>query len=104
MTGVPLSTCPDCGWEGFPLRHWCPFCGTAALGERVEERGVVEDATIVRRAPGRQGALFVRLGTVRLEGGAKIVARLDRVGRGARVRLELVDGAPVARAPGAAPF
>lgn len=97
MTGVPLSTCDDCGWEGFPQRHWCPFCGTDALGERLEERGVVEDSTILRRAVGRPGRLLVRLGTIRLEGGAKIVARLDAAGRGARVRVQLVDGAPVAR-------
>jgi uncharacterized OB-fold protein len=96
VTGVPLSTCADCGWEGFPLRLWCPFCGTDELGERLEERGLVEDSTIVRRAVARPGTLLVRLGTVRLEGGAKVVARLDGVGRGARVRVELVDGAPVA--------
>jgi uncharacterized OB-fold protein len=97
VTGIPLSTCGDCGWEGFPQRQWCPFCGTSTLGVRLEERGLVEDTTILRRAPGENGTLLVRLGTIRLEGGAKVVARLDAAGRGARVRVELVDGAPVAR-------
>jgi uncharacterized OB-fold protein len=61
-------------------------------------RGVVEETTLVRRAPGGRPAEPVPLGTVRLEGGVLVVARLAATMRpGASVRLEYRDGVPVAK-------
>lgn len=59
--------------------------------------GVVEEATLVERAPGGPLATPVRLGSIRLEGGVVVVARLESaVGPGDSVRLEYRDGVPVA--------
>jgi uncharacterized OB-fold protein len=59
--------------------------------------GVVEEATLVERAPGGPLATPVALGSVRLEGGVVVVARLEpTLRRGDSVRLEYRDGVPVA--------
>ena len=61
-----------------------------------ESAGVVEDATSLRRVTGRTLGAPVPLGTVRTDGGARVVARLEAV-PGDRVRLTVEEGAPVAR-------
>jgi uncharacterized OB-fold protein len=59
--------------------------------------GVVEEATLVERAPGGPLATPVALGSIRLEGGLVVVARLEAgLERGDSVRLEYRDGVPVA--------
>jgi uncharacterized OB-fold protein len=59
--------------------------------------GVVEEATLVERAPGGPLAAPVALGSIRLESGVVVVARLESaVGPGDPVRLEYRDGVPVA--------
>jgi hypothetical protein len=59
--------------------------------------GVVAEATHVERAPGGPLAAPVALGSIRLEGGVVVVARLESaLGPGDSVRLEYRDGVPVA--------
>lgn len=96
MSAVLVSACGTCGWRGFPERIWCPVCGSDQIESVPEELGVVEDATALRRAPGRTLDLPVRIGTVLLDGGARVVARLEAKS-GDRVRLTVEEGAPVAR-------
>jgi uncharacterized OB-fold protein len=60
--------------------------------------GVVEEATLLERAPGGPLAAPVALGSIRLEGGVVVVARLEAgLERGDSVRLEYLDGVPFAR-------
>ncbi|HUP33629.1 MAG TPA: hypothetical protein VM184_11385 [Gaiellaceae bacterium] len=96
MSALRVSACRLCGWRGFPERIWCPACGSDELDSVSEDFGVVEDATVLRRAPGRTLGDPVRLGTVGLERGGRVVARLE-AGPGERVRLSVAGGAPVAR-------
>lgn len=91
-----VSACRACGWRGFPERLWCPVCGGDEIDSVVEAAGVVEDATSLRRVTGRTLEGPVSLGTVRSDGGARVVARLE-AGPGDRVRLTVEEGAPVAR-------
>lgn len=98
MNGVVLSRCPACDWRGFPQRLWCPRCGSAELAEEIAETGVVEETTTVRHAAGRpRPAAATRLGTVRVEGGVAVVARLEHADTGESVRLATEDGALIAR-------
>jgi uncharacterized OB-fold protein len=91
-----VSACRTCGWRGFPERIWCPVCGGDEVELVAEEAGVVEDATSLRRAPGRTLDAPVLIGTIRSDGGARVVARLEAEA-GDRVRLTVENGAPVAR-------
>jgi uncharacterized protein len=91
VSGVIVSACPACGWRGFPRRLWCPSCGGDGLHDVVVEGGVVEEVTRVHRAAGRLRGAPARLGTVRLDGGGRVVARLDSIGEGSRVRLDTAD-------------
>ena len=95
--GVTVCTCESCGSTWFPARYWCPECGASELANREVDTGVVEEVTALRRSEDRPGAAPVRLGVVRLEGGERLVARLEPgVAAGGRARLTGQDGAPVA--------
>lgn len=95
--GVPVLACDRCGRVLFPDRLLCPGCGSAEMTRRLIASGVVEDGTVLRRAPGGVAGT-VRLGTVRLDGGPAVVARLEPgATAGGRVRLAYEDGVPVAR-------
>jgi uncharacterized OB-fold protein len=95
--GVTVCTCESCGSTWFPARYWCPQCGASELANREVDTGVVEEVTALRRSADRPGAAPVRLGVVRLEGGERLVARLEPgVAAGERARLAGRDGAPVA--------
>lgn len=96
MSSLLVSACRACSWQGFPERLWCPACGSDEVVSVRVEAGVVEDATVVRRAPGRDIADPVRLGTVGLAGGGRVVARLQ-ADPGDAVLLSVDNGAPVAR-------
>jgi uncharacterized protein len=96
-SGVPVQRCTSCGRHWFPERLACPACGSFELDAAVAVEGVVEEVTLLRRAPGRTLDVPVRLATVRLAEGPRLVARLAADEEpGATVRLDLVDGAPVA--------
>ena len=97
MTGIVIGKCSSCGAQRFPVQLWCDVCGSYRIDEVVSPSGLVTEVTIVRHIPGR----FLpplRLGTVRLDGGAVVVARLEAaVGEGSRVDVVVDDGAPIAR-------
>jgi uncharacterized OB-fold protein len=84
MTELEIQRCERCGTSVFPDRLWCPGCGVAELQHVPAGPGRVEEETTLRRS-----AEPVRLGTVRLEAGPLIIARLAKgTGAGAHVRLE----------------
>jgi uncharacterized OB-fold protein len=93
--GLRVSRCGHCGWQGFPVRLWCPGCGVDTE-EALVHAGVVEDETLVHHAVGRELAGPVRIGTVALEGGGRALARLVDVAAGVRVDLTTGGGVPVA--------
>ena len=99
MTGLSVSACAACGWQGFPARVWCPRCGATELASATVDGGAVRQKTVVRHAVGRDMGDGVPLATVTLDGGGTAVVRLeaepDRAG--ARVALDVVDEAPVGR-------
>lgn len=97
MTGVPVTVCEDCGGRYFPRRLSCPACGGARLDAIELEEGIVEDATLVRRAPADRFAQPVSIGTVGLVDGPRVVARLTAgMAAGSRVRVVLDGGGPMA--------
>lgn len=93
-----LVVCAACARSAFPAPAWCAGCGGGHWREEELGAGTVEETTFVRRAPGRTLQHAVRLGSVRLDVGPVVVARLlPGAASGARVWLELDDGVPAAR-------
>ena len=89
-----VGVCNGCGRGAFPRRLLCPGCGGAEWREG-ESDGVVEEVTALRRGPGRTYEPAPRIGSVRLDLGPVVVARLDDAAKpGDRVRLRLEAGAP----------
>jgi uncharacterized OB-fold protein len=85
MTELQIQRCEGCGSNFFPDRLWCPSCGAGALLHVPAGPGRVEEETTLRRS-----GEPVRLGTVRLDSGPLIIARLSRHARaGSQVHLEL---------------
>jgi uncharacterized protein len=98
MRGLPLRICSACGHAVFPARLACSQCGAWEFEERAAGQGVVEETTVVRRAPGGELSEPVLLGTVRLDGGPPVLARLEPgVEAGAAVEVEYRDGIPIAK-------
>jgi uncharacterized protein len=94
---LPISRCLRCGHEVFPARLLCPRCGSPDWqnGEAVE--GVLEDSTVLYRAPGSAELEPVNIGSVRVGREVVVIARLEPGAEpGAPVRLEYRDGIPVA--------
>jgi len=86
MTELQIQRCEVCGTNAFPDRLWCPGCGVGTMQHVPAGAGHVEEETTLRRAP---TADLVTLGTVRLEAGPVIIARLPTGAKtGTRVRLE----------------
>jgi uncharacterized OB-fold protein len=84
MTELQIQRCERCGTSAFPDRLWCPGCGADELRHVAAGPGRVEEETALRRS-----AEPVRLGTVRLESGPLIIARLATgAGAGTQVRLD----------------
>ena len=90
MTELQIQRCERCGTNTFPDRLWCPGCGAADLSHRTAGPGRVEEETTLRRRPGTAPRDEpVRLGTVRLQSGPLVIARLATgAGPGIQVRLE----------------
>lgn len=96
MTG--LAVCTGCDRAAFPRPLWCPVCGGEEWREEELGAGRVEETTFVRRAPGHSPDVPARLGTVRLDAGPAVVARLaPGASGGVRVWVELEGTVPVAR-------
>jgi uncharacterized OB-fold protein len=84
VTELQIQRCEACGTNVFPDRLWCPGCGAGALQHVPAGPGRVEEETTLRRS-----AQPTTLGTVRLEAGPLIIARLATGAQaGTRVRLE----------------
>ena len=85
MSELQIQRCERCETSMFPDRLWCPGCGAGPLQHVPAGLGHVEEETTLRRS-----ADPVRLGTVRLDSGPLVIARLATgTGAGTQVRLEL---------------
>jgi uncharacterized OB-fold protein len=84
LTELQIQRCGTCGTNLFPARLHCPDCGGTELRNVPAGPGRVEEETTLRRPePG------VRLGSVRLQAGPVVIARLaETAGAGVEVRLE----------------
>jgi uncharacterized OB-fold protein len=98
VSGVAVSRCTACGWQGTPRRLWCPACGSDRVDEVTVSAGRVAETTTVQRFAGGAHAP-VEVASVALDGGGTLIARLAAGGAGARVRLTDDHGAPVATSP-----
>jgi uncharacterized OB-fold protein len=84
MTELEIQRCERCGTSAFPDRLWCPGCGAGELRHAPAGPGRVEEETTLRRS-----AEPVRLGTVRLDSGPLVIARLATAAEtGTQVRLD----------------
>jgi uncharacterized OB-fold protein len=84
MIELEIQRCARCGTSAFPDRLWCPACGAGEFRHAAAGPGRVEEETALRRS-----AEPVRIGTVRLEAGPLIIARLaSDTGAGTHVWLE----------------
>jgi uncharacterized OB-fold protein len=96
VTLLRVGACDECGARRFPVPLWCEVCGAGRISEVEEASGRVAEMTVLRHVPGRR-LEPVRIGTVNLEGGAIVIARLgEGVKEGDSVRVTLDGGAPVA--------
>ena len=97
MSGLAVQRCTSCGSCWFPERLACPDCGSDSFERVVVAEGVVEEPTLVRRAPGRSPDEPVPLATIHLAEGPHVVARLRCDAQpGDRVPLDSEHGGPVA--------
>jgi uncharacterized OB-fold protein len=95
--GVPIQVCSRCGRRAFPHRLACAACGSRDFGIVEVTDGTLEEVTLVHRAPGRSLEAPVCIATALLAPGPRVVARVEgRAERGARVRLRMEDGGPIA--------
>jgi uncharacterized OB-fold protein len=84
VTELQIQRCDRCDANAFPDRLWCPGCGGETLHHVPAGPGRVEEETTLRRS-----AEPVRLGTVRLDSGPLVIARLaSGADPGTQVRLE----------------
>jgi uncharacterized protein len=84
MSELQIQRCERCEANVFPDRLWCPGCGASTWQQVPAGPGRVEEETTLRRS-----AEPVRLGTVRLETGPLVIARLaTQATAGTEVRLE----------------
>ena len=84
MIELEVQRCERCGTNAFPDRLWCPGCGAGTLQHVPAGPGRVEEETTLRRS-----AEQIRLGTVRLDSGPLVIARLATGAKaGTPVRLE----------------
>jgi uncharacterized OB-fold protein len=82
MTELQIQRCHACGAHWFPERLRCPTCG-GGLEAVAAGAATVEAETTLRRQHD------TRLGSVRLDAGPVVIARLDDiVSTGDRVRLD----------------
>jgi uncharacterized OB-fold protein len=96
--GVVVSSCLACGWQGLPERLWCPSCQSDRVATVAVSRGTLEERTSAHRVANVHDGP-VRIGSVRIEGGATLIARIEGgAAPGTLVELSDDHGAAVARA------
>lgn len=87
MTGLQIMCCSTCRTAVFPDRLRCPECGADLMRVPAGPGTLEEQTTVLRPAP-REGD-EVRIGSVRLDAGPVLIARLDsRTHPRARVSIE----------------
>jgi len=97
-TGFPVGQCRQCGALYFPRRLICRRCGGDAWVDAVIRDAVVEEATTVSHAIGKEGSAPRHLATVRTPEGLHLIVGLEApVEPGTSVALIEKDGAPFAR-------
>lgn len=93
---IMFQTCTACGARQYPERDLCRVClgDTLALAEDGGRGRLVAEAVLHRSLdPACIPALPIRIGTVALDAGVRVIAFLDDdVGAGNRVKLR-TDGA-----------
>ena len=95
MSGVEISRCAECAWQGTPCRLWCPACGGEQIENVVATGGRVAEVTTVRHAAGGAPAP-VGVASIAIDGGGTLIARRAAGEPGVHVRLADDHGAPVA--------
>lgn len=95
---LTVPVCAGCARAVYPPRALCPGCGGDRWRPTVVLDGVLETTTVLRKVAGSDDGKPIRLGTVRLDSGVRVVTRVKGgVTRGARAALRLTDGVVVAR-------
>jgi uncharacterized OB-fold protein len=99
LSELHIQRCETCGVALFPDRLRCPRCRGRALTRVPAGPGLVEQETALRRQRSADDCA-IRLGSVRLDVGPVIIARLESdANAGANVRLTVEQtGAIWARA------
>jgi uncharacterized OB-fold protein len=94
---VVVQRCPACGRQRFPRLPSCPYCGTVGgVDAEIDGTGTVYSFVGVERAltPAFAGDAPYAIVTVDLDGGGRILGRLDpyeRAAIGLRVEPSFVD-------------
>lgn len=90
--GVELWVCQCCHTGYFPRRLICHRCGASSWRPETALEGTVEETTTVRRRVGADSDPSV-MGTIRLDGGQRVVAALaETLPSGSRVQLAQSGG------------
>lgn len=96
MRGVPIGVCMTCGHRVFPDRLLCSVCGGGEWRHEWVSRGVVDEVTTLTRSRGRTYDPPIRLASVQLQSGPRVIARLaHELGPGEEVMLDVESGAIV---------
>ena len=97
MSGLPIWVCSACAHAVFPARLLCARCGGSEWRRNDVSEGVVEESTVLRRAPGAAALDPVPVGSVRVADGVLVVARIEAgMEEGAAVQLQYRAGIPLA--------
>ena len=97
MTAVEGARCASCGHVVFPRRLLCPRCGADDWRAMPLGDGLLRQVTVVRRSLNGAPAEPPVIGLVATTAGPSLIVRVDGAVAGDAVRLELEDGAIVAR-------
>jgi uncharacterized protein len=87
-----IPKCASCGQAVWPARLLCPACHCADWEPIDAGEGALEELT---ELSGQDGPYV--LGTVRLDAGPVVIARCEGAEPGERVRMQIENGALVAR-------
>jgi uncharacterized OB-fold protein len=89
-----VQRCAACASLFFPPRLLCAACHGSFFDRVSVDDGVVEASTTLRHRAGSSADLDISLGLVRLDGGIRVIARLDNDMRAGDVALlsQLQDG------------
>ncbi|MGP0089032.1 MAG: Zn-ribbon domain-containing OB-fold protein [Xanthobacteraceae bacterium] len=72
-----MQRCVACASLFFPPRFLCAACHGSVFDGISVDAGIVEACTTLRHRAGSNADLDISLGLVRLDGGIRVIARLD---------------------------